>query len=113
MKVKLISIALGAALVTGYMAYAQEEPDQGRPGQEERFAERKSKILEDLTERKAGIENNISCITAAKAKEDMQKCNEERKAHANKMKERKLSERKERLQDELKKLEEKSKDSKQ
>lgn len=110
MKMKIINLAFATILILSSAAYAQE-PDKSS-SQEENFAEHKAQMVKDLNEEKTAIDQVISCVNSTQKKEDMKKCYDIKKANMEKIRERNRAQRKERLQNELKKLDEEGKNSK-
>ncbi len=104
MKMKLTILTLALALLSGTSVFAEEAKSK-----EENFAERKTQMAKDLNEEKAGLDKVITCVNSAQKHEDMKKCNEIRHANIQKIRERSIEKRKERLQNEIKQLDEKGK----
>jgi hypothetical protein len=97
MKIHAISLICSVALVSSGIAYAAED-------QAARFAEHKAEMLKNLNEEKAMLDQAINCVSSAQNRDDFKKCHEAKRASMKAMHERERAQRKEHLQNEIKKL---------
>ncbi len=88
---------------------------QDATAEKNNFAARKSEIIASMNKEKSIIDSAIACINAATKKEDAEKCHEQKKSSMDALRaereaahEKMRAERKEKLQNELKKMDEKS-----
>ena len=102
MKNNFAIITLFVSLFTSSAAIAKEEKNVNN------FAENKAKIIANLNQEKSIVEAEISCVNSAQKREDAEKCREQRKAKMEKLKQQRLAEKKARLQDQIKKIDEES-----
>ncbi len=109
MKIKTTILGLSLTLFASMSAQAQEEKSG------EKFAAHKTEMLGHLNKEKSAIDAAISCINSATKKEDAEKCHEQKKASMDSMRQereeshkKRMAEKKERLQKELKEIDEKS-----
>jgi hypothetical protein len=106
---KFITIAITSLLITS-AAYAQNEGEDKKT-----FAEIKPEIIANLNKEKSIIDSAISCVNSAQLKEDAKKCRDQKKSAMDALKQQReaahqqrIGNRKQHLQDELKKMDEKS-----
>lgn len=102
MKNKFAIITLFVSLLASSAAMSKEEKNVNN------FAENKAKIIANLNQEKSAIETEISCVNSSKEIEAAKKCREQRKATMEKLKQQRLAEKKARLQDQIKKIDEES-----
>ncbi|MBU6141036.1 MAG: hypothetical protein KGP29_05750 [Proteobacteria bacterium] len=108
MKIKITS-ALVLSMLVSISAQAQEEQSG------EKFSAHKTEMVGQLNKEKTIIDSAISCINSATKKEDAQKCHEQKKtsmdalrAEREALQQKRMSERKEKLQKELSEIDAKS-----
>ncbi|MCE3255704.1 MAG: hypothetical protein K0R25_1198 [Rickettsiaceae bacterium] len=106
MKTKFAIIALTISVFTSSVALAE----QGQSGENsgENFAKHKAEIIANLNQEKAVIDQAISCINSAQNKETAMKCHEQKRASMEQMKQQRMAKRKEHLQDQINKIDQKS-----
>lgn len=109
MKIKNTALGILLSLLVSMSAHAQEEQNG------EKFSAHKTEMLGQLNKEKSLIDATISCINSAAKKEDMQKCHEQKKSSMDALRQereaihqKRTAERKDKLQKELKELDEKS-----
>jgi len=83
MKRALIAAAVVLSLAFAVSAFADERQPSNNPGQN--FEQRKAEILKMMDERIAGIQEEKSCVQAAKSHEDLKACREKHRAEMGKM----------------------------
>jgi hypothetical protein len=106
MKNKFAIIALSMSLFASSAAFAVEEKAENKG---ENFAKHKAEIVADLNKEKGILDQTISCVSATAGKEGVEKCREQKHAAMEKLRQEKINQQKARLQDKIKKLDEKSK----
>ncbi len=101
------------ALITSIISYNSFAQDNTAPKDD--FTSHKPEIIANLNKEKAIIDNAISCINSATKREDAEKCREQKKASMDTFRQQmdaahqqRINQRKEKLQNELNKLNEKS-----
>lgn len=109
MKKKLNNFLLFATIATSVVfsgAFAQDNMENARPGlrNEEKFSERKAEMLSNLNQEKSTIDQVLNCVNSAQKGDDLEKCHEIKRASMEKMKEAHITKRKQRLERELKEL---------
>ena len=104
MKNQFAIIALSLSLFAFSSAVAQEAKE--RKGGE--FASQKAQIVTNLNQEKAILDSEISCVNSAQNKEGVERCRDQKMASMDKLKQQRIAAQKEHLQNELKKLDEKS-----
>ena len=109
MKIKNTALGILLSLIVSMSAHAQEEQSG------EKFSAHKTEMLGQLNKEKSLIDATISCINSAAKKEDMKKCHEQKKSSMDALRldrdaiqQKRTAERKDKLQKELKELDEKS-----
>ena len=103
MKNKFAIIALLASLFAASSAMAE-----GEKSGEDNFAKHKAEIVANLNQEKGAIDGEIGCVNSAQKREDVEKCREQRKLAMDKLKQQRIAAQKARLQEKIKKLDEKS-----
>ncbi|MBM3579826.1 MAG: hypothetical protein FJX34_03535 [Alphaproteobacteria bacterium] len=109
MKNKTILIGLSLVMLSSLAAYAEERRDG------DNFSARKAEIMSHLSKEKSIIDAMISCVNSASKKEEIERCSEQRKAshgalrqEREAMEQKRMAERREHLQKELKELDDKA-----
>ena len=102
MKRSLTIISFSAFLLLITPAFSGEDA-----GHEENFANMKSEIASSLNDEKYVLDQTISCVNSAQNQESIKKCHEIKRAGMDKIQEKHRQKRREHLQNELKKLDEK------
>ena len=102
MKKNLTIISFGAFLMLTAPVFSQE-----KGGREENFANIKSEITSSLNDEKYVLDQTISCVNSAGNQESIKKCHEIKRAGMDKIQEKHRQKKREHLQNELKKLDEK------
>ncbi len=98
MKKKLTLLAVAVSLLSSSLAIAKEK------GGEDNFANHKAEVITHLNQKKSAIGDEIACINSAQKKDDIEKCHEQKEEAMKKFKKEQANSRKERLQDQIKKL---------
>jgi len=101
MKKNLTIISLATFLFLASPAFSQEE------GREANFANIKSEITSSLSDEKYVLDQAISCVNSAQNHESLKKCHEIKRAGMDKIQEKNRQKKREHLQNELKRLDEK------
>ncbi len=102
MKKNLTIISFGAFLFLANPVFSQESG-----GPEENFASIKSEITNSLSDEKYVLDQTISCVNSAVNQESIRKCQDIKRAGMDKIQEKNRQRKREHLQNELKKLDEK------
>src|SRR5690242_16404258 len=113
---KLVACAVVAlSVAVSSSAFAEEKTSQ-KPNYEakraEQFAAHKQQMVANLNDEKSAIDQMLNCVSSAQNQEGMEKCGELRQAAMQKMEERRRANRREQLQNELKKIDEEEAKSK-
>ncbi len=102
MKNKFAIIALSMSLLASSAAFAEGE-QKG-----ENFAKHKAEVIADLNKEKGIIDQSITCVHSAQKRDDMEKCRNQTQTAMEKLRQEKINQRKNHLQDQIKKLDDKS-----
>ncbi len=111
----LIKYGLFAIFVTtSSVSFAEENNKKfnREERREEKFSTHKNRMISNLNEEKAAIEQVIGCVNSAQDHEAMEKCREIKQAAMEKIQERNRASKRENLQNELKKLDEEESNAK-
>jgi|GEM_PF-3892067 len=119
MKNKILLILFGLIILSNQFALADpaskdtsqtaQTKNSGQKGEDDDgFASHKTQWAKDLGEVKSGVEQVLNCVNSAKSQDDLKKCRTIQKENREKMHDRRVANRKERLQNELKKLDSES-----
>lgn len=105
---KFLLLSALLSLIGNVSVSAQDVEPEGKrgPRNEEKFSEMKTDMISNLNQEKLAIDQTIACVNSAQKGDDLEKCREIKRAAMDKMKEAHMAKRKQRLEQELKELNE-------
>ena len=110
-KFLLLSVLLSIANSSLLLAREDDQQERRGPRNEEKFSEIKADMLSNLGQEKTAIEQTIACVNSTQKMDDLEKCREIKRSSMDKLREANKAKHKQRLEQELKELNEQQTDS--